>query len=248
MAFKDGGAVPLVDHVAPPGAAPQPPAEAGTSAESADPLKEALQAQRHAEEMARQPPPSITEQIDRIPGISEFKRDTLRQYPRLMDPTIAPLASRHYAAALADGVEDDTEAMKSRILGGVTADLDLIERTRTAPLRTDPASSATAAPISEPRSPVHSSPQAAPPQLRPTTATRRSVPISAPVSRGVPSASGRQESGLITLSAEERQIARNSFGAVSGLYLSDDEKERMYAANKRRYLSMLASGQYGGQG
>ncbi|MGC2778703.1 MAG: hypothetical protein WA418_24035, partial [Bradyrhizobium sp.] len=193
----------------------------------------------------------IQEQIDRIPGISEFKRNTLKQYPRLMEPGITPLASRHYAAALADGVEDDTEEMERRILGGVTADLELMERTRAAPLRTDPASSATPVPAPVQRPPVEPAPQQAaaqPRPLAPAPAPARRVPVSAPVSRGVPSATGRQETGKITLTAEERAVARNSFGAVSGLHLSDDEKERMYAANKRRYLAMLASGQYGGQG
>ncbi|WP_316159799.1 hypothetical protein [Bradyrhizobium sp. SZCCHNRI20481] len=251
LAFKDGGAVPVVDHVPPPGTPSEPSADAATHAVPDDPIKQALEAQRRAEELAKQPPPrqpTIEEQIDRIPGISEFKRETLKQYPRLMDPSIAPLASRHYAAALADGVEDDTEAMKSRILGGVTADLELIQRTRTGALKTDPGSPAASAPTSAQRSPVRSAPQPAGSQPRPVAVARRTIPVSAPVSRETPTPAGTQERGAITLSAEERAIARNSFGAVSGLHLSDDAKERMYAANKRRYLAMLASGQYGGQG
>lgn len=244
--------MPVVDHMPPPGAPSEPSADAATHAGPDDPIKQALEAQRRAEELAKQPPPrppTIEEQIDRIPGISEFKRETLKQYPRLLDPGIAPLASRHYAAALADGVEDDTEAMKSRILGGVTADLELIQRTRTGALRTDPASSATPAVVSVQRPGAEPAPQsgASLPRLLSQAPARR-VPVSAPVSRGVPTASGRQDIGTITLTAEERAIARNSFGAVSGLHMSDHDKERMYAANKRRYLAMLASGQYGGQG
>lgn len=243
--------MPVVDHAPPPGTPSEPSADAATHAEPEDRIKQALEAQRRAEELAKQPPPrppTISEQIDRIPGISEFKRETLRQYPRLMDPSIAPLASRHYAAALADGVADDTEQMTHRIVGGVTADLELIERTRTGALRTDPAS--TAAPASAPveRSPVQAAPRPAAPLPRSIAPARRAIPVSAPVSRNIPSSTGGQQSGAITLSAEERAIARNSFGAVSGLRLPDDEKERMYAANKRRYLEMLASGQYGGQG
>ncbi|WP_172182142.1 hypothetical protein [Bradyrhizobium aeschynomenes] len=240
--------VPVVDHVPPPGTPSEPSADAATDGLPEDPIKQALEAQRRAEELAKQPPPrlpTIEEQIDRIAGISEFKRETLKQYPRLMDPSIAPLASRHYAAALADGVADDTEQMKRRIVGGVTADLELIERTRTGAMRTDAASATVPAQQVQ----IEASPtSAAPLPRRPGPAPARRVPVSAPVSRGVPTGSGRQESGPITLTAEERAIARNSFGAVSGLHMSDDDKERLYASNKRRYLAMLASGQYGGQG
>ncbi|WP_315720149.1 MULTISPECIES: hypothetical protein [unclassified Bradyrhizobium] len=244
--------MPFVDRAPEPSVSPVSPVATAAVADAVDPIKLALEAQRHAEELARQPPPrppTIAQQIDRIPGISEFKRETLRQFPRLMDPSIAPLASRHYAAALADGVEDDTEAMKSRILGGVTADIELIERTRNAPLRTDPAASATSTIAPVRRDTTEGVPgSAATPQRSFAQVPARRVPVSAPVSRGVPTASGRRESGPLTLSAEERAIARNSFGAVSGLHMTDDDKERMYAANKRRYLAMLASGQYGGQG
>ncbi|WP_315766176.1 hypothetical protein [Bradyrhizobium sp. SZCCHNS2005] len=245
LAFKDGGAVPVLDQVPPPVVPPD--LEAAPPAPDADTaIAEALKAQRHAEELAKQPPrpPTIEEQIDRIPDISEFKRQTLREFPRLMDPAIIPLASRHYAAALADGVPDDTEEMTHRIVGGVTADLELMERTRAAPPRAEPTLPAPTAPT-----PVQASPPPAVSRRLPSAPARRAVPVSAPVSREIPTASGQRPAGLneVRLTSEERQIARNSFGTVGGVQMSNNEKERLYALNKAKYQRMLATGQYGGQ-
>jgi hypothetical protein len=78
------------------------------------------------------------------------------------------------------------------------------------------------------------------PALAPTPA-RRSIPLSAPVSRDVPTASGRRmsEIGNITLSPAEREIARNSFAAPD---LTNEQKERMYAEAKHRMLAMREAG------
>ena len=69
--------------------------------------------------------------------------------------------------------------------------------------------------------------------------------MSAPVSRDPPTSSGQRQSGnQITLTAEERAIARNSFGAINGKELTPAEKERLYALNKAKYKRMLADGSY----
>jgi hypothetical protein len=74
---------------------------------------------------------------------------------------------------------------------------------------------------------------------------RRSVPVSAPVSREPPTSSGQRSTGnQITLTPEERAIARNSFGAVNGKELTNAEKERLYALNKAKYQKMRANGTY----
>lgn len=71
---------------------------------------------------------------------------------------------------------------------------------------------------------------------------RRSMPVSAPVSRDVPTASGqRQPSSKMNLSAEERAIARSSFTATD---MTNDQKELLYAQNKRKLANMRANGQY----
>lgn len=79
---------------------------------------------------------------------------------------------------------------------------------------------------------------------------RRSAPVTAPVSRDVPTTSGsRQSSKTVTLTAEERLIARNSFGAIKDstgkmVDLTNEQKEMLYAKNKQKYQQQLANGQY----
>lgn len=71
---------------------------------------------------------------------------------------------------------------------------------------------------------------------------RRSIPMTAPVSRDVPTASGqRQTSSKITLTAEERQIARTSFTAPD---MTNEQKELLYARNKQRLAQQRANGSY----
>lgn len=78
---------------------------------------------------------------------------------------------------------------------------------------------------------------------------KRSLPVSAPVSREVPTASGQRATNQIHLSAEERAIARNSFGPIKGpdgkyVDLTNDQKERLYANNKAKLHAKRASGEY----
>jgi hypothetical protein len=71
---------------------------------------------------------------------------------------------------------------------------------------------------------------------------RRSMPMSAPVSRDVPTASGQRASPTkITLTEEERRIARTSYSAPD---MTDAQKEFAYAKNKQKLQAMRANGQY----
>lgn len=71
---------------------------------------------------------------------------------------------------------------------------------------------------------------------------RRSIPMTAPVSRDVPTATGqRQPSSKVTLTAEERQIARTSFTAPD---MTNEQKELAYARNKQKLQQMRANGGY----
>lgn len=71
---------------------------------------------------------------------------------------------------------------------------------------------------------------------------RRSMPVSAPVSRQTPSVTtGRPVSSKMTLSPEERQIARSSFTDES---MSNEQKELLYARNKQKLQKMRANGEY----
>lgn len=91
-----------------------------------------------------------------------------------------------------------------------------------------------------------STPQSPPPE-------RRSIPVTAPVSRDAPSTSGTRQKTEITLSPEQREVARNSFGPVwegdgkgNGKWvdLTNPEKERLYAINLRKLAQKRANGTY----
>jgi len=82
----------------------------------------------------------------------------------------------------------------------------------------------------------------APAPVEPQPQQRRSMPVSAPVSRDVPTANGqRQPSNRITLSQEERQIARTSFTNPN---MSNEQKELLYARNKAKLNKLRANGEY----
>lgn len=77
------------------------------------------------------------------------------------------------------------------------------------------------------------------------TQPRRSMPVSAPVSRETHTPNGQRRNNSITLTPEEREIARNAFGSVHGAPdLTPDQKERLYAENKAKLNRMRASGEY----
>ena len=64
--------------------------------------------------------------------------------------------------------------------------------------------------------------------------------MSAPVSRDVPSTSGERAKPKMTLSPEERQIARTSFTSD----MTNEQKEYLYAKNKQKLHAMRANGSY----
>lgn len=91
--------------------------------------------------------------------------------------------------------------------------------------------------------------KAPPPKPEPETRTQtkqRSIPMTAPPSREVPSSSGqRSKPGTMKLDAEERLIARTAIIDRPDLpKLTNAEKELMYARNKARLQKMRANGQY----
>jgi hypothetical protein len=180
-------------------------------------LRKALEAQRRAEEL-QDPHRALEHHIASLP-ISDHKRHFLRQHPELLNPQVAPLATESYRQALAAGVPDDTPAMNDEILSRVRAE---IERR-------------TAAHIAQ-------AAQQQPMQAAPAQPQQRSIQMTAPVSRQTPSAStGKQSSNNNILSAEEREIARNSF---SNTNMTNTEKELLYWRNRERYRQQRASGQY----
>jgi hypothetical protein len=73
-------------------------------------------------------------------------------------------------------------------------------------------------------------------------APRRSIPISAPVHRDVPTLSGNRESHVdVRLTAEERDIARRSYSAPD---MTDAQKEYLYWQNREKLRRMRREGTY----
>jgi hypothetical protein len=89
--------------------------------------------------------------------------------------------------------------------------------------------------------PVVNNSQPAP--AAPAAPQRRSVQMTAPVSREVPTSSGERQSTGVTLTAEERAIARSAFTDPTGK-MTNADKERLYAMNKLKLQRERAAGRY----
>jgi hypothetical protein len=236
--FRDGGAVPVVDNIIiadtmPVPAEPAPAVHVHEHAPSPppaddNPLVRAYAAHRRAEELQREAArqaPTIEQHIDAIPGLSSHKRQFLKAHPKMAtDPAEARAMSFHYNAALNAGVQDDSPEMDRFILAGMFRERE--HEAKTAP---PPAEAARPTPAAMPR--------------------KSSLPMSAPVSRDVPSySSGKPVSNKMTLSPAEVAIARASFVDRPDMpRMSNAQKEYIYAQNKRRYLQMKADGSYSEQ-
>jgi len=230
--YKDGGRVtadpPTAAHAAPaaPAMATAPtvePPPAGAPGEPVELEPNVLQRQvehlKKAEALVREQlagqhgvrpealaPVSVDQHIDGMP-ISDHKKQFLRQHPELLEPSNSQAFGYHYASALHDGIADDSPEMNERILRGVhgEAEREKINKTLAAALEPPPAA-----------------------------ARRNNLPMSAPVSRSIPSLStGRSTSTRVTLSPEEREAAR-----LSGV------SETVYAAGKLRLQQAKREGRY----
>jgi len=262
--YRDGGAVkPSVEASAD---VPPPPADALPPPAPDDTMQRIVAATRHAEELQRQarqaPPPTIESYVDSLPGLSDHKRAFLKAHPELLERDNARTAALQYQAALAEGIPDDTEEMNQRLLSAVRGEAQLRRQRDVASAnaaigvmthlpqidrrdddqaadRLDREASAIRATMqAESATPVAMAENLPAPAPSPRG---RSLPVAAPVSREVPSASGQRTADFrnITLSPAEREIARNSFSDPN---MTDAQRERLYAKNKAIMLAMRANG------
>jgi len=270
LAFKDGGRVPdtdmliaddepaeaggfpsgiLGDHAPAEGVATSDrqkstATDSSTVAEEPNPLQAALHAQRRADEMhrgaAQQPQRSAIEQrIEKIPGLSDHKKNLLRQFPVIVeDPVVSAMFNRHYQAGLQSGLGDDTPQLDQYLIANVASEIEQREQHRRQLESED-----VAVRRLEDEAAAHLRSYAPPEPIAPPSkpaAPRRSMPISAPVSREVPMVSGerRQEN---TLNQDERFIAHTSFP-----HLPKPQAEYEYLKNKRLMIQRKASGEIQG--
>lgn len=245
--YKDGGRVPVSE----PTPAPEPvPVMSETEEEEMERLVRdadhavlrAVKAQSNAEALShersrreidalvqaalRQQPQTVEQHIDSLPGLSEAKRAFLKEHPELLEPEKGRIVQQRYAEGLRQ-FDDDSPELYDYLLEGVRREQE-------------PERSA-AVPEIERRVPPPAPPAPSPaPSQAPPPSIRRSVPITAPVSRDYPvSMSGKPEGNGVTLSREERDMAHLSYRD-----LSKPEAERLYAEKKLLLRRMRESGQY----
>jgi hypothetical protein len=251
--YRDGGRVPIdTDVLIADPVQPSPPADhaaaASSPADDGNPLARALEATRRAEDLQRQhlaPQRQPTEHerfVDGLPGLSDRKRSFLKANPDLTRQDIAAVAGRHYHAALGAGIADDTDEIERYILDNVQRDIEHHRDLTAANARPTPENyQAHQGAQQLGREAESIAAEMMPQQPAPPPAPRRSMPISAPVSRDIPMASGERRPGQITLNPDERFIAHTSFP-----HLPKTEAELAYARNKRRMLQMKANGEIQG--
>jgi hypothetical protein len=268
---KDGGRVSTDDIVAEAAPEPEaradvtPPPDSTLPPDPAeiDAVKRAAEAVRRADEFQKNPQALIDAYVDSMPNLSAHKRSFLKQNPLLLNEEVRPHVGRAYHEALAEGVTDDSAEMNTRIMMGVRQALE--ERRQNQVQHANAAVS----PITDPPLVIveshddrevqrllaetegHQAIDRANdaldiltdlPAPEPPAAPRgRSLPVSAPVSRDVPTPTGRKTSelGSITLSAEERDVAHRSYA-----WLSKRDAEMEYARQKAKLAALRASGQY----
>jgi hypothetical protein len=249
---------PPVEAHADGGSVTEAPAPVPSPADD-DAVARALQAGIRAEEMQRQAraPQTIDAQIDRMP-ISQHKKSLLRAYPMLMNQEIVPIARDQ--RALAGGVEDDTAHMDKWLVEGVAQEIEerrhrMAQSARDAvsvmPQMQEPAIEKMADRLDQQAEAIRLAMDAA--ETTPVTMAeeiapaipprKRSLPVSAPVARDVPGLDGKrvEDFRTITLTPEQRIVARNSFGPIkdaNGIVrdLTNDEKELLYALARMRKL------------
>jgi hypothetical protein len=248
-----------------------PPQEPPVDPTASSVLMRAAEAQRQAEAMQRDPELAVARYVDALPGLLDRERAFLKKYPMLLAPENSRLLQSEFNAALGEGLARDSDAFENRVLSGIVRRLEGRQPAENGgaaaimhpPPSLEPSIERAAERLDHQAHAIHRTMQVADatplavsvglPTAGPAAPARRSLPVSAPVSRDVPTVSGErvQDARSITLSAEERAIARNSFGPIrdaSGNLrdLTNEEKERLFASNKAKMLRMKADGSYSG--
>jgi hypothetical protein len=250
--------------------APASPVAPGPTPEGdANPLQRALAAQAHAEALQRQhttraqiglsEPPidpatrqTIDAHIDAMAGLTEHKRRFLKSHPSLLTEPYVQLMRHAHAMALHAGIVDDSAQMDAAILAGVARDIEhhrALSQLTSASARPTPKNHQAHQDATEAASELareaeaHFAEHHQPAPTAPPPLPKRTMPMQAPVSRDSPSVSGHPQQNN-TLTAAEREIARNSFTDPN---MSNTEKELLYLRNRQKYSRMKADGSYSEQ-
>jgi hypothetical protein len=224
-------------------------------------MARAIEAQRQAEAMQRDPRLAVERYVDSLPGLLDRERAFLKKYPALvLEDEKKRILQSEFNAALGEGFARDSDAFQDRVLSGIVRRL---EGRHNQPPENGNAGVRAAAAVAEP-------PQMAEPSIErmadhqihrtlqvadatplavsanlplPEPAPRKSsIPMAAPVSREIPNQAGQRISPTdtrITLNPAEREIARSSYH-----WLAKDQAENLYARQKQKLAAMRKAGTY----
>ena len=191
-----------------------------------NPLGDALAAAQRAEQLQQQ---------WRQPGQPTFAAQIAEL--RESDPFRYQAASFYHSSALAKGIPDDTDEMKAYILDGIQA--ELLQQHKRAAENVRAAAAQPDALLPQPMTVQNPALPRLDQAIMPPK--KNSIPMTAPPSRDVPSYSGKKfDDRKITLSPEERDVARRSYTAPD---MDNAAKEYAYAQAKRKMLKMKANGE-----
>jgi hypothetical protein len=198
-------------------------------------MNEANQAALNAERLDRE-----AQQLaaPKPPAMSERRRKFIEEHAELRDPANIEAAGDYWRMARRLGIPDDTHEIDSYVLNGLRFEQQA-RAARSAPHEPDEPEPPVAPPVPR-QEPVQSAPMPAP---------KRSLPMTAPVSREVPNVTGSRRSTEMTLSAEERAVARASIIDRPDMPpLSDAQKEFLYLQNRERMRELKRQGVISDQG
>jgi hypothetical protein len=189
--------------------------------EDESPVKAALERIRHAEELQARMQREYAQQVPQQaqtpqqPQLSQWKLDFLKANPELVENEEATSLTRYsYLSALRRGIRDDTPAMNEAILADWKRMRGAVESIGREPERE------------------------APPVNVPIEPPKRSVPISAPVSRTAPSMATGSAPVRVVLLPHEVEMAHLSYRE-----LPPEKAERLYWEMKVRMVRAKAAGE-----
>jgi len=180
--------------------------------------------------------------VDAIPSLTEHQKRFLKSHPSLLHEPYLTLMRHAVLLARHAGIPEDTAEFDHAILAGVAKD---IQHHAALQALTSPGTRPTPQNAQAHQDTAHAAADLAreaqmhlaAEQPAPLSPQRRSVPVSAPVSRAVPLGAGQSRPGQKHLSADERQIAHISFP-----HLSETAAELEYIKNRDRMHAMKADG------
>jgi|SRR5882672_931738 len=261
--FKDGGAVPIEDHVpelvlephepdlatarfSPASSAPADAPIPAPEPRDDDAVARAIEGHRRAEELQRQAEQLQRQQQEAPPdplaGYSPFWRENIRAHPYLLDPSNGPVVVYYLHRGIKAGINPESPAMLDAILDGLRREAGMTERAQEIAAPRDDAEVLREAEAFQAK--MNAAPVPPKPRIPEVAkmAPSRNVPVSAPVNREAHSYGGQRSSMIDKkLSPAEVEIARKSFTATD---MTDDQKIYLYWQNREKLRRMRETGEY----